>query len=168
MQEKTPTVWAETSTTEITNGTRTHAPISNTPISGRNSNFYDTLYRPQHVDKQMKVVFIGELQFGRSRVPNGSSVLLNGNTNLKQFWHWSARVPIQLRVQQNSYEQKLSIEHEIPSPNYACTASLRWTNETKVTNSTRAFNQLCNGEKWIYWTRTEESTKVFWMKSYEF
>ena len=70
---------------------------------------YNALYRPQHVDKQMKDVFNGELQFGIGRVPNHASVPLNGDMSLEQFEHCSARVPIQPREQQNSYEQNLSI-----------------------------------------------------------
>ena len=95
----------------------------------------------------MKHVFNGELQFGIGRVPNHASVPLNGDMSLEQFEHCSARVPIQPREQQNSYEQNLSIEHEIQSPNYACADLLRWTDETKVTNSTRAFKQLWNGKR---------------------
>ena len=62
MQGKTPTDSAETSTTKITNRIRPHAPINNT--NGRINNFYNTSYRPQHVDKQMKDVIKRELQFG--------------------------------------------------------------------------------------------------------
>ena len=44
--------WAETSTPEIADETRSHLPITKT--YGRNINFYNTLYWTQHVDKQMK------------------------------------------------------------------------------------------------------------------
>ena len=54
MQEKTPTDWAETSAIKIVNGTRPHTPITNT--IGITDKFYNTLYRPQQVVKQMKDV----------------------------------------------------------------------------------------------------------------
>ena len=48
-----------------------------------------------------------------SRVPNQASVTLNKNTNLENFEHCSTRVSIQLRVQRNSYEQKMLFEQKM-------------------------------------------------------
>ena len=67
------------------------------------------------------------MQYGINRVLNQAKVLLNGNINLEQFEHCSARVPIQSRVQKFSLERNLSTEHENQSPKYACTDLLRWT-----------------------------------------
>ena len=93
MQEETPTDWAETSTSKIVKGTRPHTTITNT--NGQNNNFYNTLYRSQHVDKQKKDVINGELQVGITRVPNQASVKLNKDVNLEKLEHCSARVLIQ-------------------------------------------------------------------------
>ena len=116
------------------------------------------------MDKQLKDVFNGDLQFAISCVPNRSSVPLNRLMNLEQFEHCSARVPIQPRAQQNSYEQNLSIEHEFQSPNYACSDSLTWTDETKVTSSIRAFERHTTGKKE---SNKKEPKKVLLMKSDE-
>ena len=61
-------------------------------------NFYNSLYQPQHVDKQIEDVFDGELQFGVSRVPIQASLPLNGDMNMEHFEHWGGPVPIQPRV----------------------------------------------------------------------
>ena len=87
-----------------------------TKTTGQNNNFYNTLYRPQQVDKQRKDVSNGELQFRTSPVPNQASVLQNGDMNLEQSEHCSARVPIQPGVQECSYEQNLSSEHDFQKP----------------------------------------------------
>ena len=92
MQEKTPTNATETFTPETANGTRPHTPIANT--NGRQKNFSNTSYRLQHVDKQMKDVTKGELQFWIGPVPNQASVPLNENMNLELLELCSARVPI--------------------------------------------------------------------------
>ena len=148
MQEETPTDWAETSTPELVNGTgpHTHA-ITNT--NRRNENFFNTLYRLQHVDKQIKDVMNGQLQFGINREPNPASVPLNKKLNLEQLQRCSAAVPIQPHVQQYSHEQNLSIGHELRSPENACTDSLRWTDGIKFTKSIRAFKRSCNGKRRI-------------------
>ena len=96
---------SETSTPEKANGTRPHSPIKIT--NGRNNNLYNTLYQSQHVDKQMKDLIIGKLQFGIRRIRNQATVPLNKGMNLVHFEHSSARVPIQPRVQQNSHEQNM-------------------------------------------------------------
>ena len=100
---KKPIDWAEISTRELAKGTRPHTPISNT--NGRTINLYNTSCRPQHVDKQVEDVTKGELQFGKSRVPDWANVPLNEDMNLEQFEHCSARVAIHPSVQQNSLEQ---------------------------------------------------------------
>ena len=60
----------------------------------------------------MKDVIDGELHLGKGRVPNQASVPLNGDLKLELFEHCSASVRRQPRVQQYSYQQNLSIEHE--------------------------------------------------------
>ena len=47
MQKETLYDWAETSTLKVVDEARTHSPITET--NGWN-NFYNTLYRTQHVD----------------------------------------------------------------------------------------------------------------------
>ena len=96
---KKPIDWAEISTRELAKGTRPHTPISNT--NGRTINLYNTSCRPQQVEDVTK----GELQFGKSRVPNWANVPLKEDMNLEQFEHCSARVPIHPSVQQNSLAQ---------------------------------------------------------------
>ena len=65
------------------------------------------MFRSQHVEKQMKDVTKGELQFGIICVPNRASVSPNEKMNWAQFEPRSARLPIQLRVQQYSREKKI-------------------------------------------------------------
>ena len=59
------------------------------------------------MDKQLEDNIIGELQ--------QASVPFFDDMNLEQFEHCRSRVPTQPRVQQFSYEQKLSIEHDFPT-----------------------------------------------------
>ena len=60
----------------------------------------------------MKDGLNGELQFGMSRLRNRASVPLKEDMNLEQLEHCSARVLIQLRVQQNTHEENMLLEHE--------------------------------------------------------
>ena len=72
----------------------------------------------------MKVGFNGEVHFEINPVPNQESVSLNADMKFEQFEHCSARVAIQLLVQQNSYEQirQLNTNFEVSTirvPNYS-------------------------------------------------
>ena len=56
MVEGTPSDWAETYTPEIVIGTRPQSPTAKT--TGWNNNIYITLYRTQHVYKQIQDVLL--------------------------------------------------------------------------------------------------------------
>ena len=147
MHRETATPWVETSTHEMFIGTTQHIPKTNT--NGWKNTFYNTLYRLQHVYKQMQEVLTGEFLFGIIRLPIWTSVPLNEDTKLKQFGLCIVCVPIQPSLQWFEHEQILNWTRT-SSPNSACTNLLRWTDEMKVTKSTRAFKQLCNGKRPIY------------------
>ena len=61
MQMETPPHWVETSTLKSADETRSHLPTIKT--HGRHISFYNTLYRTQHVDKQMKHGLLAKIQW---------------------------------------------------------------------------------------------------------
>ena len=93
MQRESLVDWAETSTPKIFKRSRLHTPITKTNIGEKN--FYNTLYRSQHVYKQMQDNKISELHFGIIRAPIGTSVPQNEDQNLEQIGHCIVRVLIQ-------------------------------------------------------------------------
>ena len=147
-KKKTPTAWAETSTTKIANGTRPHTPITNT--NGRNNNFSTTHCTDSNT------------------WTTKWKTLIMANCNLKEaayrielvfrwteIWIWNnlntaVRASRLSHVYSNKVVNKISqLETIFQSRNNACTHLLRRTEEMKFTKSTRAFKQLCNGKKLI-------------------
>ena len=127
-----------TSTAKLFNGTNPHAPITETNSS--ENNFHNILYRLQHVYKHLQDVNIGKLHFRMILVPNCTSVPLNENQSFGKNWtpHSSRRNSAKHKVVW-TWTKNINTA-QISRPRSVCTDLLKWTDELKITNSTKAFN----------------------------
>ena len=143
VQKETATDWAETYTHKIVNGTRPHSPIANT-IS-RKDNFYNSLYRLQHVGNQKQDVLMASytLEEAAYRIEQGLRWL--------KWRIWSNLINAVRTSRFNRVyreivvNKKCNLNTKFKSHN-ACTNLIRWTFEMKFPKIDRSIWTAMQGK----------------------